>query len=89
MISRQYMHVTSPSRVFVVVTHLYRTQMCFSWPSVQQSMVYTCKQALLTRRRVLAPSCPLVCGWQFSGVFMVVLMVAGLMVKAYGIHAPY
>jgi len=88
MIPRQYLHVTHLSRVFVVVPHLYRTQACYPRPFVQRSLVRTCKQALLTRRRVLAPSSPPVRGWWFPKVFVVVLMVGDLLVRARGIHTP-
>jgi hypothetical protein len=88
MILCQYLHVTRMFRVFIVVLHLYLTQTCFPQPSVQQSVVCMCKQALLTCRHVLAPSSPSVCGWRFLRVFVIVLMVGGLWVRARGIHAP-
>jgi hypothetical protein len=88
MIPCQYLYVTCLFRVFIVVPHLYFTQACFLRPSVQRSVVCTCKQALLTCRHVLAPSSPSACGWRFPRVFVVVLMVGSLWVRARGIHAP-
>jgi hypothetical protein len=86
MIPYQSMHVTHTSRVFVVVLRLCCNQACVSSAvHTRETDVHAPASAIHSLARV-GSSSPPVCSRWIPRVFVVLVMMRGLLVRARGIH---